>query len=457
MRSLGSKLWLAMALVALIGVGTVAVAVGRSVAVEFTVYARRGMQVRAAALAPVLESYYAKEGGWDGVGVLLADLAASGDGQGGTPGRGRGANGAVEQRLILLTVDGRVAADSAGLWVGRVLPEESRQGVLLDVNGVQVGMLLSLDVLPSGVASAEEQFLAAVRRALSYAGVAVFLASLAISTLLARQLVAPIQRLTRAAETMLKDGHWTEVAVGSRDEVGELTQVLNTMATTIEAGEQHRRHMTADIAHELRNPLSVLRSNVEAMLDDVYPTDKEHLLPVLEETLLLQRLVDDLRLLSLAESGHLTLQRELVEVPDLLKAVAEVHQAGAHERGIELLVEVQGALPKVHADPDRLRQIVGNLLDNALRYTQAGGVITLRAGGGSEGVRIEVEDSGAGIPKEDVARVFDRFYRGDAGRSRSWGGSGLGLSIVRALVEAHGGVISVNSELGKGATFVIDL
>jgi len=282
-------------------------------------------------------------------------------------------------------------------------------------------------------------------------------ASLIAAALLSRRLVAPLRQLTAAAEALAGGDLAQRVEVRTRDETGELAQAFNRMAGDLEAAEVQRKQMTADIAHELRNPLSVVRGNLEAMLDGVYPVDAEHLEPIYQETLLLQRLVEDLRLLSLADAGQLEPIRSDIDVQELLSGVAEGAQAIAQERGIALHVETSSEPLIVDGDGDRLRQVLGNLLSNALRYTPAGGAVTLGARQDGRAVQIAVADTGPGIPAEDLPRVFDRLYRGDAARSRAAGGSGLGLAIARALVEAHGGTIAVQSAAGQGTTFLVEL
>jgi two-component system sensor histidine kinase BaeS len=215
--------------------------------------------------------------------------------------------------------------------------------------------------------------------------------------------------------------------------------------------------MTADIAHELRNPLSVIRGNLEAMVDGIYPTDVEHLVPIYEETLLLQRLVEDLRLLSLADAGQLQLIYTDVDVRALLAGIAESAQAAADDKGIVLRVDVPDEPIVISADVDRLRQVVGNLVSNALRYTLSGGTATLCAHLDGEQAQIIVSDTGPGISAKDLPHIFDRFYRADAARDRASGGSGLGLAIARALIEAHGGTLSVASEPGQGTIFTVRL
>jgi signal transduction histidine kinase len=219
--------------------------------------------------------------------------------------------------------------------------------------------------------------------------------------------------------------------------------------------------MTADVAHELRNPLSVIRGNLEAMLDGLYPTDAEHLTPVYEETLVLQRLVEDLRTLSLAEAGQLSLTRSEIDAGQLLASIADGARAVADDQGLRLRVETSPEPLVLEGDQARLRQVLGNLVGNALRYTPAGGEIALSAELNGARARIVVSDTGPGIPAQDLPRVFDRFYRGSSARrsetARPSEGSGLGLAIAQALVQAHHGAISVESEPGQGARFIVDL
>jgi signal transduction histidine kinase len=227
------------------------------------------------------------------------------------------------------------------------------------------------------------------------------------------------------------------------------------MAADLEAAQSQRQQMTADIAHELRNPLSVIRGNLEAMLDGIYPADVEHLGPIYDETLLLQRLVEDLRLLSLADAGELRLIRTDADLCALVAGIADSVQAAAEDKGVRLALELPQGSILLSADVDRLRQIIGNLVGNALRYSGEGGTVTLRVRGHDGGAMISVSDTGPGIAPSDLPHIFDRFYRTDAARDRASGGSGLGLAIVRALVQAHGGSIDVSSKLGQGTTFTL--
>jgi len=228
---------------------------------------------------------------------------------------------------------------------------------------------------------------------------------------------------------------------------------FNEMAEALQRSEQLRQNMIADIAHELRTPLSVIQGNLQAMLDGVYPMNEEEIAHIYDETLLLNRLVTDLRALTQAEAGQLHLNLVPTEPGELVSSMAETFREAAREKNIMLETAITPGLPTILADPDRLRQVFANLISNALRHTPAGGVITLAAQPAGDGVRFSVSDTGPGLTPEEQAHVFERFWRADASRSRDKGGSGLGLTIARYLIEAHGGEMGVESEPGQGATF----
>jgi signal transduction histidine kinase len=277
------------------------------------------------------------------------------------------------------------------------------------------------------------------------------LLALLVTWFLSRRIVGPVEALTGAVQRMER-GEWNaRVAVRSKDEIGTLSRAFNAMAESLAQNETFRRQMVSDVAHELRTPLTNLRAQLEAIEDGIVPADKAAIGSLHEETLLLARLIEDLQELSAAEAGRLRLERGEVAPLDALEAARAAFRARAEAEGIALDVETSAEeLPSVPADPARLAQILRNLLANALTHTPRGGRVTLRAEAEGAAVRFEVRDTGEGIAAEDLPHIFDRFYRADPSRSRSTGGAGIGLAIVRHLVEAHGGTIAVSSEPGRG-------
>jgi len=266
-----------------------------------------------------------------------------------------------------------------------------------------------------------------------------------------------IGALTFAAQRMEQGDLSQRVRVDSRDEIGQLARAFNAMADGLARTDQLRRAMVTDVAHELRTPLTNLRGYLEAVRDGVTEPRPEVIDSLYEEAMLLSHLVDDLQDLTLSEAGQLTLRREPVSAESVLAAAAQAMHPRAQDKGVEIVVETESGLPKVEADPSRVGQVVRNLLANALTHTPPGGAIRLGAWGTGERVTIEVLDTGSGIEPEHLPNVFERFYRGDPSRTRATGGAGIGLAVVKQLVEAHGGEVAVRSEPGRGSRFSFTL
>jgi signal transduction histidine kinase len=290
------------------------------------------------------------------------------------------------------------------------------------------------------------------------AGGLVALLAVGITVLVSRRMLRPVVALTDAAQRMAGGDLDHRVDVQGRDELSELAHSFNTMASALAANEDQRKRMVNDVAHELRNPLANIRGYVEAALDGVALADDKLLGSLHEDALLLQRLVDDLQTLALAEAGRLALHRKPTDVVELATTVVSTHHAQAEGSGVELVLDAPSVVLVVDGDPARLRQSVGNLVSNALRYTPEGGTVTVRVRpAGGDHVTVAVQDTGLGIAAEDLPHVFDRFWRADRSRTRDTGGSGLGLAITRELVTAHNGRITATSQEGEGSTFTIRL
>ncbi|GAA2639950.1 HAMP domain-containing sensor histidine kinase [Dactylosporangium fulvum] len=276
------------------------------------------------------------------------------------------------------------------------------------------------------------------------------------TALIARNVSRPVRSLT-AASRRLADGHLdTRVPPVGSGELGQLSTSFNRMAQALEVAEAAQRRLVASVAHELRTPLSNLLGYLEALQDGVLPPSRELFASLHDEAQLQRRILDDLQDLTLAESGHLTYRRVDFDLCDLVEAARVAHLAVAEAAGVRLTAEVAGPLP-VHGDQDRLRQVLGNLVTNALRYTDAGGAVVLRAFPEEGRSVVEVEDTGCGIEPADLPFVFQRFWRADPARDRATGGSGLGLTIARQIVLDHDGTIDASSTPGVGSTFRVTL
>jgi signal transduction histidine kinase len=271
-----------------------------------------------------------------------------------------------------------------------------------------------------------------------------------------RRLSRPLGDLLEAADRVADGDYSARVTVQGPRQVRSVAQAFNTMASRLQASDEQRRGLLSDVTHELRTPLTVIQGNVEGMLDGIYAPDEAHLRLVLEQTQLLSRLVDDLRTLALTESGALVLKRQPTDLPNLIHETAAAFGSQSDAAGVDLVVEAPPDMPPISLDPERMRQVLLNLLTNAARYTPPGGRITVRCGQvaslGDRSASIEVEDTGPGIAPEDLPHVFDRFYK-----SRDSGGMGLGLAIAKSLVEAHRGTIAASSSVGHGTTIRVIL
>jgi signal transduction histidine kinase len=271
---------------------------------------------------------------------------------------------------------------------------------------------------------------------------------------MSRSLTAPMNELGEAAQDIGRQDLSRRVEVHGTAEILVLASRFNEMAADLEAAEGLRRNLLADVAHELRNPLHIMQGNLQAILEGVYEMSDKEIARIYEQTRHLTALVDDLHELSQAEAHQLTMEKQPLEIAPLVKKAAANFQPVASTRQIDLRVELLGAIPQVEADPERLQQVMSNLLSNALRHSPEGGQILVSVQQEGSMVEVAVKDSGAGIANEQLAHVFSRFYRTDSARSREQGGAGLGLAIARAIVQEHGGWIAAQSDgLGKGSTF----
>jgi signal transduction histidine kinase len=445
MRSLSLKLALAFLVVGLAGVVLVAGVVRRQIQREFDRFIVD--QYQAEVISRVTD-YYAATGSWAGVESVLRGRRGPGGGPGGRP-------------VILSDSEGTLLFASGDYdgGQGQVSDEgmTTTEPLPITVDGTVVGyvqfpqMTMTSDLR----AAAEAAFLERISRSILLSAIGAGLLAVLLGVALARTISRPVRELTDGTRALAAGDLGHQVPVRTADEIGQLARSFNRMSADLAHANQLRKQMTADIAHDLRTPLSVILGYSEALQDEKLPGTPEVYGAMHRQAQHLNRLIDDLRTLSLADAGQLSLQRRAVLPADLLDHTAIAYLPQAEERGIRLSVSTDGA-PSVWVDPDRLVQVLGNLVGNAMRHTPQGGHIELAAGHAAGRVLLSVTDSGPGIPSDDLAHIFERFYRGDKARVDD-GASGLGLAIARSLVEAHGGQIAAENVPAGGARFVITL
>ncbi|MCA9958731.1 MAG: HAMP domain-containing protein [Anaerolineales bacterium] len=452
MTPLRHSLWFrftaAFLLVALVGITAVALLATQATSANFRHYLSQDQAGEWAGLVNNLANLYQRQGNWAGAAAFI---------QAERPGQGQGFGGVG---LVLLDMDGVEIAAGGGRGSRPSSAADADLVLPIVVNGEEVATLLVREPGSSG-SRAAEQFLADVNRALWIGGGLSVLLALALGVVLARWLTRPLSHLTQATQQMARGDLAQQVPVQAQGELGQLARSFNQMAGALAAAEQQRRQLLADVAHELRTPLSIMRGHMEAMLDGVFDMSPDNLALVHEETLLLGRLVEDLRTLSLAESGQLPLNERASDLRDLVQQALSAFLPLAEAEDVQLDATIPAAVPLVLADPDRLQQVLGNLVSNALRHVVRGDTavpaVQIRLEAQPDAVMIQVVDNGPGLSATGKQHVFDRFWRADSARARDEGGSGLGLAISRAIVEAHHGRIWVESEPGAGATFAFAL
>ncbi len=457
---LALKLGVAFIVLILLAVALVYFLTARSITQQFDEYRQESLENSASEIAALLASYREREGRWVGVGerVLTRPYIVSlGD---------RSLEGSVaifRVPLVLFDHDGAFIASTDLQWINsRMRDEQGRlwateedlaDGIPIMVDGNREGTLLVREVTDLG--GSERAFLSTVTRsALLGGGIAIGIA-LVLSFLLIVQILSPLRVLSRATDRIAQGDLPDRIRIKSRDELGQLGSSFDHMVDSLRRSETLRQTMTADIAHELRTPVTIIQGTLEAILDGIYDPSNETIAPIYEETLHLGSLIDDLRDLALAEAGELRLAKERTDVVELVRQVTETAGSSVEESPT-VHVEFAGEFPKLSLDPKRFRQVLANLLSNALIYTPVDGEIRVNVRRVEESVELSVSDTGPGILDEDLPHLFERFYRGDPARGRT-GGSGLGLAIVRQWVEAHGGTIRAENRPDGGARFVLQI
>jgi two-component system OmpR family sensor kinase len=460
MNRLWVRLTLAFALVILVTVGAIGLLADLTAGQAFRQYLSYTDIARFQNLTDLLAQYYQTQGDWEGVDVILQQVRILSSGAPGPMiGRFPGTLEWRDERIQIILADarGKVVYERPEAGSRNLTRGERAAAQDISVGDQVVGLLVIARPVQSAILGPLEQVFVARLRWLLVGGALVAVGlGLLLGLAISRTLTAPLQRLAGAARAVANRDFSRRVAVEGSAEIAEVARAFNEMTATLEQSEQTRQNMVADVAHELRSPISVIQGNLRAILDDVYPLDKAEISRLYDETRLLSRLVDDLRELALADAGQLRLNVRPIDAAQVIEATLDNLSLAAEAQEIALTAQLPAQLPTVQADADRLAQVLRNLLVNALQHTPLGGSVTVSAAPAGNSVEIAVADTGEGIAPDDLSHVFDRFWRADRSRARGdrWtGNTGLGLSIAQSLVEAQGGHIWAESTPGKGSIF----
>ena len=451
MRSISSKLILAFLSIGVVSVLIIAATAVWSTRAEFIRFLTDQSQLD---IVSRLSEYHRTYGSWERA------ESAFGYGNGmQQPGMGPGSHMRREP-FALANADGRIVIPNGPFRRGDRLSEETLEAsIKLTEGGEVIGFLIPIGAPFEGTPR-ELQFIQRINRLLFFGALIGAVIALMLGVILSRTLTRPIRELTRATHAVSEGDLSQQVSVRSNDELGKLAQAFNRMSSELSRSVNARKQMTADVAHELRTPLSLILGHAEAVHDGVLPPTPENFEIIREEATRLEHLVNDLRVLSLADAGELSINLQLVEPQRLLQDVVSTYQYQAQRKNVTLELELDAPLPTIEVDPGRMTQVLTNILDNALRHTPEGGKIVLSAREVGHQIELAIQDSGPGLRPQELQRIFDRFYRTDTSRQRDGsvpGGSGLGLAIAKSIVQAHGGQLSAESEAGKGLKVIITL
>ena len=446
MQRLWFRLLIAFVVVIAATVGTIYFYVSERIAVEMERQEQISVQYRTEQILSMLYYHYWRQPrGWEGVQPVVEGAAlVSGT------------------HIILVAVNGTVVADSQKKLVGLNYTGSLDNPIELSWSywgsPVTIGTVyITPDPTAEVYIAPFQRLSASVRRSLILGSVLAVALAFLLTIVLSRRISSPIGALAEAAKRLGQGDLSRRVQIRGKGEVGMLAQAFNSMAADLEHAEQLRRNLVADVAHELRTPLSNIKGYLEAIRDRVIKPNAATIRSLNEEVALLSRLVDELQELSLAEAGELKLVCQAEDIAKLLKQTVTFWQPKTVAKEISLSLDLPDNLPLVNVDRHRVNEVLHNLLENAVTHTPKGGSITVAAVTQGNWVEVSVADTGEGIPAKDLPHIFERFYRVDRSRARATGGSGLGLTIAKRLAEAHGGKITVQSKLGKGSRFSFTL
>lgn len=452
---LKTKLALAFAVIALVATLLASGMVTLAVKNAFQTYVSSHQNMRLKQWVTVFSGYYSENQTWAGAQSLVA--AGRGRGRGAQVHRGSGPV-AARERVLLADPSGSVVVDSYGDKLGaRLSPQEITRGTEIKVNGKTVGTLLVSVEPPTGLVTMEDIFSSSVNRSVIWSSLLAIALAAALGIFFADKLSRPIKLLTAAARSLAKGDLEQKVAVPGSDELADLAETFNSMAESLAETEQLRQTLVADVAHELRTPLAVLRGNLESLLAGVTKPSEETLASLHDEVLRMTYLVRDLQELSLADAGQLHLNLENEDIIKLTSDVVSALEFEATAKHLDIKTDFPTKSLPVTVDSKRIKQVLFNLVGNAVRYTPDGGKINVRVTETNGSVEISIADTGPGIPEKDLPYIFERFYRSDKARTRSTGGTGLGLAIAKGFVEAHGGTITAANQPQGGSVFTVIL
>ena len=466
LHSLRGRLIFMTLVVAVIAVVCVGLLSRRFTLNEFRVYVANNQETDLEGFRAVLQEHYHQHNGWDGVQPVLEHVGRPADKQ---------LILVDTQRKMLATAPVEFAQSAIQISPDHNLTwrrEERRDGRLmldemvlksvphidlLDASGSAIGALYVAGMIPTGRVRNEQVFVGALNRTLLLAALISAGVALLVAVFLSSRILRPVAALTGAVRRMENGDLSQRVEVTSKDEIGELGRSFNSMADSLTRAEQLRQNMVNDVAHELRTPLTNIRCQIETVQDGLAQPTGAVMDSLHEEAMLLERLIDDLQDLSLAEAGQLSLKLHQVSVNEEIAQAVNAVKRQLDNNKLAVRVEIPDLSPLILVDSKRFGQILRNLLNNAIRHTPAGGMITVGASQLNAEVEIMIADTGGGITAEDLPFVFERFYRADVSRDRATGGAGLGLAIVKQIVAAHGGKIHMESVVGQGTTVYFTL
>jgi two-component system sensor histidine kinase BaeS len=448
MRTLSLKITLYFLVVSLAAIALAAVLLWSVTAISFN---RFVLDQRQAEFVVAVTQHYEQTGSWEGIASDLQQWGLL------PPPGAQGTNNEPSRQPFALTDRNGVVIIGGGPFTrGEILPSAKVQnGIAIHVQGYTVGVVITTGQNPEPTAI-EQLYQSRVKAALLISAFGGAVLAIVLGVIFPRSLTRPIHELTDAARAMESGRIGQKVSVRTSDELGQLAQAFNQMSSAIADAHASRRQMTADIAHELRNPLTVIAGYLESMSDGVLKPDKRRIETLFNEVKHLQAIVEDLRTLSMADGGGLALNYEMVDIKQFLSTIDHVFEPIIKQDGITMIVKVGEGVQGVDMDPGRMQQVLENLLTNSIKNTHRGGRIVLSAHTAGKELILSVQDNGNGIAPQDLPHLFERFYKGDESRHDS--GSGLGLAIAKTFVELHAGRLqAVNNPGGRGCTFTIIL